>query len=35
MSEKKKMIKHIPKNEVAKPFGEITKRINKKIKYWG
>jgi len=22
----KKMIKHIPKNEVAKPFGEITKQ---------
>ena len=34
MSEKK-MIKHIPKNEVAKPFGEITNRKNKKIKYWG
>ena len=24
------MIKHIPKNEVAKPFGEITNRKNKK-----
>ena len=35
MSETKKMIKHIPKNEVAKPFGEITNRKNKKNKYWG
>jgi len=25
-TKQKKMIKHIPKNEVAKPFGEITKQ---------
>jgi len=30
MSEKK-MIKHIPKNEVAKPFGEITNRKIRKL----
>ena len=34
MSEKK-MIKHIPKNEVAKPFGEITNRKNKKKQILG
>ena len=29
------MIKHIPKNEVAKPFGEITNRKNKKNQILG